>query len=253
MSGPVIHMSKTRATPKVAAPLLDGPSMVYFWGPVRDHVNRVALEYARRLHPRPVWLSIPDGAGEREALPSTKGGASFRLYSLGPEDDIAPAPSDESEHAPLAAVRPAKALAAEVGHYLKFPPAAREALEALDRRRGPAVLLLTNIDRLQHAGLLTNPERSRPLLEALRSRSITVVVTSRDLIRAPALPMECAFRVESTPEEYWSQAELWPGIPVSACTTCPGSNVGEYATCSDSLRAVCPVRLPFETAEAPST
>lgn len=237
-------MPKSRRAETPAEPL-NAPAFVYFWGPVRSHVNRVALEYARRLHRSPVWLSVPDGPAEATPIGGPSAGEPIRVFALNPEDDIAattepiPAPVPEQERSPTVD------LATDVGHYLQFPDAARSALEALAKTTAPSVLVLSNLDRLGHANLLTDPRRSAALLGVMKARGVAVIVTSQGLIHAPAVPMECAFRVDSAPDEDWRDAELWPGVPVSSCTECSGSVDGAYASCSPMLRQVCPLRLPF--------
>jgi hypothetical protein len=224
------------------------PAFVYFWGPVRSHVNRIALEYARRLHRSPVWLSVPD-AEDRKALGGRRADAwGISVYELAPGEDIgrAPLPPGSGGTPELPAEDD---LVHEVGMYLQFPSAARAALARLDERRAPRVLILTNVDRLGHVSLLTDRVLSRELLRTLHAHGVTVVLTSQELIRAPPLPMECAFRVDSSPDEPWTSAELWPGVPVAACTTCSASPTGTYAPCSPMFRSVCPLRLPFPDEE----
>lgn len=224
--------------------------MAYFWGPVRDHVNRVALEYTRRLHRRPVWISVPAGTHELGGVDPASMSNGLRVFSLGRSDDIARS-SGTAARLPPGGPETSHDLVEEVGRYIDFPEAARRALEALTERSGPTTLLITNLDRLGHVNLLSDVGLSNALLQTMASRGVTVVVTSQGLIHAPALRLECAFRVESTPEEYWTQAEIWPGVPVSHCSTCPGSPTGNYATCSEEFRSACPVRLPFTVERGP--
>lgn len=223
----------------------EGPSLVYFWGPVRPHVNRVALEYARRLHQAPIWLNVPEAPIDPTAPQVRASELGATLYTLGAGEDIAAATDPEGTGPAPAVGTVDRTLATEVGRYLRYPPAVRAALHAVATRDGPTVLVITNIDLLGHLPLLTEFNRSRALLQTMRARGVTVVVTSQALIHAPPLPMECAFRVESEAAETWSDAELWPGIPVSSCSTCGGSESGEYAACSPHLRSVCPLRIPF--------
>lgn len=224
--------------------------MAYFWGPVREHVNRVALAYARRLHRQPVWLNVPVGTPELLGDDPSSLASGMRVFTLDRTDAIRPA-HDRKPRARAPDDGAPRDLVSEVGRYIDFPEAARQALEALSHRSGPAVLVITNLDRIGPANLVAEAGLSEALMDTMASRGITVVVTSQELLRAPALRLECAFRVESTPEESWTQAELWPGVPVSHCSTCPGSPTGEYATCSESFRTICPIRVPFTVERGP--
>lgn len=226
---------------------LAGPELVYFWGPVRAHVNRVALEYAQRLNRTPVWVDVPDGGTSPAAGALGEGTPpKIRVYALAPGDDVLPGPSGPPLERP-SGPEPPTDLATEVGEHVQFPPAVREALRALSRGSVPRVLILTNLDLLGHVELLAEPVLSRSLLATMKARNIAVIITTQKLLRAPALPMECAFRVDSAPDEPWSSAELYPGVPVSCCTSCSGAPNGDYAECSPKFRSVCPIRVPFGT------
>ena len=224
---------------------LNGPSLVYFWGPVREHVNRLAVEYSLRLHRSPVWISVPDGESESAPTAQTPARPALKVYRLRSGEDIAALSTDPPTRVDPSTTADPADLVTAVGRYLTFPPAVRSALQALSKLNRPGVLLLTNIDRLPHPGVLTDGQVSKPLLDLMLAREVAVVVTSQELMHAPALPVECAFRVESAPSDAWSDAEIYPGIPVSCCTYCPGSPSGNYATCSPAFRSACPIVVPF--------
>ena len=217
------------------------PQLVYFWGPVRAHVNRVALEYAQRLNPAPVWLEVPDGIGTAELTAGSAGSERIRSFVLGPGEDVDRVPTAT----PSTTVEPGAALPNEIAQYVQYPAAARQALEAVAQQSEPRVLVLTNLDRLGHVEQLTEPGLSRSLLQALGRRGVIVVITTEKLLKGGGVPMECAFRVDSAPGDEWWDSELYPGVPVSCCSSCSGSPGGGYAECSQALRSVCPVRLPF--------
>ena len=102
------------------------PTIVYFWGPVRDHVNRIAAEYVARLGSEPVWMNVD--AGNSAAAPSPDviplAGENVFEFSPGPEPKFLAAGPDR-----LALEGPSKGTAQVVEGrpqvVFHFPPSGR--------------------------------------------------------------------------------------------------------------------------------
>lgn len=233
-------------------PHLPAPPVVYFWGPVRAHVNRVALEYSLRFGD-PVLLDV---RGREPELESSEEGSPLpfeRTFALEVPEDLQVDPA--APHLPVTSATLTRegeesALATQVDVYLDFPPAVASALELFAQDGGPTTLVVSNIDRLGHLSPLGERGFSKPLLAALRDRGITLVVTSKDIVADSNVPFECAFEVFTLPDQKWWEAEVRPGVPFSSCTSCPAAVNEEYASCSESFRRACPVIHPLRiTAE----
>lgn len=236
-----VPSSQAEPIPNVAP-----PPIVYFWGPVRAHVNRVAIEYAKRLHAEPIWLDVHGStdaalaAREAPALPASRtfvlrAGRDVQLTSTHPSA----APSTPGGG------RGETALETEVETVLTFPKVVGSALRAAAKSGARSAFVLSNVDRLGHLYPMFEHGMAGALLRAFRSRGIVLILTSENLLPLPQLELECAFEVSSTPEEQWWEAEVRPGIPVSCCSECPGSASGAYAICEPDFRLACPVLSPF--------
>ena len=235
------------ATSELAPPFPEalGPSIAYFWGPVRAHVNRVAAEYAYRLHSAPVWLGVDGPTAEPvpglEALvpPSN-------IYHLRAGTDIALARGVvRRTPAGSGAADPPSEIEAEMRTVLQVPPVVRRAIRRATLSPPRSAFVLANIDRLPHLAPMFEGGLSDALLRAFRARGIMLVLTSQGRMHLPRLEFECAFVVDSLPEEEWWEAEVHPGVPVSSCNTCLAARDRLYNSCTPEFELACPVRLPL--------
>lgn len=225
--------------------------MVYFWGPVRDHVNLVAAEYARRLNPKPVWLYVRDKDGPREAPPVGSTIPKRRIFVLkaGTEIQLTPASRLSSLPAPPSEA-PTPDIESDVGTILSFPPVVHSALQTTERSEPGGVFVLSNIDRMKHLSSVFEHGMADALVRTFNRHGVALILTSQGLLPLPHLEYECAFEVNSSPGDAWWEAEVRPGVPVSCCSDCPGSVDGEYATCTPEFRIACPVLVPLARGSA---
>ena len=240
-------MSTIIEAPPSEAGSLEPPPVVYFWGPVRAHVNRAAAEYALRLDQEPVWLEVrssertrDEGADDNPVPPNRrfvlKAGRDVQLVSR--PRVIPPAAGD-------AVALPPSDLEEQAGELLVFPPVVHMALRTSSQTGAQSAFVLSNIDRLQHLSPLLKDGMGKALLASFRERGIVLVLTSEGRLPLPPIDFECAFEIISSPEEKWWEAEVRPGVPVSTCSTCRGSRDGSYAACADGFRLACPIQVPF--------
>jgi len=243
MGWPVLAMSAMFPS---SARLALAPAVVYFWGPVRSHVNRVAALYARRIQAEPVWLEVSDPRAPSEVGSVLVGPGSDRTFQLRAGADVQIARPSGASHLAAGTPRPANGdLEGQVGSLLTFPSVVHSALAAAEKSGRPGAFVLSNIDRLQHLSPMFGHHRSDGLFEAFRRSGIVLVLTSEGLLPLPHLGLECAFEVSSAPDEEWFESEIRPGVPVSCCGSCSGAIDGGYASCGPEFRSACPVLNPF--------
>jgi hypothetical protein len=245
----VMMMNAIAVLPAEPVENLAPPPVVYFWGPVRSHVNRVATEYAARLQSEPVWLDVSDPEGGED--PAIEGGPvpSARRFVLRAGKEIRVVPLPPARKTPLLRddSNPTE-LDVEVGAVIDVPHVVRTALQTASQSGPHGVFLLSNIDRLRNVSPLFEQGSADTLLRAFRSRGIVLILTSEGLLDMPRMEYECAFEVSSMADEEWWEAEVRPGVPFSCCSDCPGTTEGAYAICEPNFRLVCPIRVPFPEA-----
>lgn len=244
-------MSSERSPKTPQGPKPGHPSVVYFWGPIRDHVNLVAAEYAHRLNKRPVWLYVRDKSGPGEVPPSGHPIPHRRTFVLKAGSDIQLIPTPK--FSPLLAApsgSPASDIESEVGTILSFPEVVHSALQKTARSKPGGVFVLSNIDRMKHLSSVFEHGMADALVRTFNQHGVSLILTSEGLLPLPHLEYECAFEVNSSPDDAWWEAEVRPGVPVSCCSDCSGSPDGRYATCTPEFRLVCPVLVPLARATA---
>src|SRR5574340_126886 len=98
------------------------PPIVYFWGSVRATVNRVAAEYARRLHAEPVVLVVESTHHRGAAFLIDAGIRPNRLFALRAVEEVQllpPAPGSEERGA--LDRRPEEDLQTEAHRVMQLP------------------------------------------------------------------------------------------------------------------------------------
>ncbi|HKS59587.1 MAG TPA: hypothetical protein VJS68_02280 [Thermoplasmata archaeon] len=236
------------ATIPVQAQLVESvvaPPIVYFWGPVRSHVNKVASEYARRLAAEPVVLDVQASGTADEERPDEEIGP-YPRFVLKAGQDVQLLPSSEQPAIDSGEeTGQVSDLEREVSLVLKFPWVVHSALRAASRIGPQSAFVLSNIDRLQHLYPLFQHGMGDALFRAFRQRGIVLILTSKNLLPLPRLEFECAFEVSSAPDQDWWEAEVRPGVPVSCCVDCPSGSGGLYGACSPIFQVACPVQEPL--------
>ncbi|HEV2165762.1 MAG TPA: hypothetical protein VGS23_02105, partial [Thermoplasmata archaeon] len=218
------------------------PAIVYFWGPVRDHVNRVAAEYAARLPSPPVWVNVGARRNDAAQAPDVLPLAGARVFELeaGAEPKFLTAPSESPTNEGTTAAADAEG-ESRPRVVLRFPPVGPVALRAVADDGPSSAFVLSNIDRLEDPGQLLDPGTGSPILGACRERGVVLVLTSEGLLPMPHAESECAVEVVSMPEEEWWEADVRPGVPYYAAPGGSGTSAEGYAKDFPELRPANPL------------
>ncbi|HYK94139.1 MAG TPA: hypothetical protein VEY07_08900 [Thermoplasmata archaeon] len=244
-------MPMSAVLPAASEPLeeLSPPPIVYFWGGVRSHVNRIAQEYASRLHSEPVLLVVAS-PHDRAPRPATDSPISpSRTFVLHASDTVQLADSTRRLPAQGESTITGEEIESEAHELLVYPKIVESALRTVARTGAGGAFVLANADRLPQLSPLLGDGLANRLLESFQRHGTTLILTSRELLPFPHLGLECAFEVSSNSSEHWWEAEIRPGVPVSCCSQCPGTEDGAYAHCKPEFRVACPVLTPFREPE----
>ncbi|HEV2519954.1 MAG TPA: hypothetical protein VGX00_04960 [Thermoplasmata archaeon] len=221
------------------------PPIVHFWGPVREHVNRVAAEFAQRIARDPFWLNVQDprtASRSAEVLPITgarvfelPAGADGRLVLQAGEPGTTEGSAVEGTTSP-----------SEGAHVvLRLPPVSPMVLRPASDGSPHGAFVLSNIDRLEDLNPIFGDGNESAIVTACRERSVVLVLTSEGLVPVRQLESEYSVEVISMPEEEWWEAEVRAGVPHNAGGDTPGPDAGGYATGFPSLLPDNPLRARY--------
>ena len=181
-----------------------------FWGADRLATTLAAFSLARRVGPSFVWLDITDPSGPEDSFESMLGPMvdSSRRYSTHTPADLQP----ETAAANAAAwnlIRPdePKEVVANLFDFLRLPQTVQSIASQLQPVNGPAVLFVTNTDRIAEF-YPQELESTRGLVDVFARQTIKLIVAYSGPERTDRFAFDYVYRIDPGPDAQWSTARL---------------------------------------------
>jgi hypothetical protein len=193
-----------------AAPVYRTPDSVFFWGENRTTVTALAVALALRTGAPLVWLEIRDPSGRKDEYESLLGSRippSKRYITRSPEE-LAPelGASDMAVWKLVRADEP-KETVSNLIDFLRLPTPVQELAAEMVPKRGWAVLLVTNADRITPL-YPEELESTRAFTDALKRQGVKVVTAFSGPERKDRFVYDHVYRVEGPADAAWNSGLL---------------------------------------------